>query len=126
FLTVRTTYYSTDAGHWYAVFMPLVVLAVPLYDFTSVVLIRHAQGRSPFVGDLQHFSHRLADRGLSRRAAVLVIHGLTAVTGISGIALGSLHPWQAALVGVQVVLILILLALFERAAPPRAPGAPNH
>jgi UDP-GlcNAc:undecaprenyl-phosphate GlcNAc-1-phosphate transferase len=130
FLTIRTTFYTTDAGNWYAVFMPLVVLAIPLYDFASVVLLRLSQGRSPFVGDLQHFSHRLADRGLSRRSVVVVIHGLTAITGISGIALGSLRPWQAALVGLQTALTLLILALFERAAsrgvPPPPPAAPNH
>jgi UDP-GlcNAc:undecaprenyl-phosphate/decaprenyl-phosphate GlcNAc-1-phosphate transferase len=62
FLTVRTTYFGgapapgDGAGGWYGVLMPLVVLAVPLYDFLSVVLIRLSQGRSPFVGDLQHLS----------------------------------------------------------------------
>jgi UDP-GlcNAc:undecaprenyl-phosphate/decaprenyl-phosphate GlcNAc-1-phosphate transferase len=128
FLTVRTTYYDPDAAlrapgtlsetfattqAWYAFFMPLVVLAVPIYDFVSVVSIRLAQGKSPFVGDMQHLSHRLTNLGLSRRAAVLVIYGLTAVTGISGISLGSLRPWQAALVGVQTILILGVIALFE-------------
>lgn len=125
FLTVRTTYYSPDAaGGWYAVLMPLVVLAVPLYDFASVVLIRLSQGRSPFVGDLQHLSHRLARRGLSRRAAVLVIYGLTGITALGGVALGSLQPWQAALVGGQTFLTLLVLALFEyRAASPSASPA---
>jgi UDP-GlcNAc:undecaprenyl-phosphate GlcNAc-1-phosphate transferase len=125
FLTVRTTYYGRAgeapvppgagfaSGAWYGVFMPLVVLAVPLYDFVSVVLIRLSQGRSPFVGDRQHLSHRLVQHGLSVPAAVAVIYGLTAVTGISGIALGSLQPWQAVLVGVQTILILLVAALFE-------------
>jgi UDP-GlcNAc:undecaprenyl-phosphate GlcNAc-1-phosphate transferase len=128
FLTVRTTYYVDPAipatvpttvrmsvSPWYALFMPLVVLAVPIYDFVSVVSIRLAQGKSPFVGDMQHLSHRLVSLGLSRRSAVLVIYGLTAITGISGIALGSLRPWQAALVGVQTMVILGVIALFEYA-----------
>lgn len=124
FLTVRTTYYGRVApdlprtqelasGAWYGVFMPLVVLAVPLYDFASVVLIRLSQGRSPFVGDQQHLSHRLVQHGLSKASAVAVIYGLTAITGVSGIALGSLLPWQAVLVGVQTALILLVAALFE-------------
>jgi len=79
------------------------------------VVIRLSQGRSPFVGDLQHFSHRLVRLGLSKRAAVCVIYGFTAVTGVAGISLGSLAPWQAILVGVQVLLILLVLAVFERA-----------
>lgn len=118
FLTTRTTYVPGDAAqtwHWYGVLMPLVVLAIPLYDFVSVVVIRLSQGRSPFVGDLQHFSHRLVRIGLSKRDAVCVIYGFTAVTGVAGIALGSLAPWQAVLVGVQVLLILLVLAVFERA-----------
>ena len=122
FLTTRTTYVVADASPelaapsaWYGVFMPLVVLAVPIYDFISVVTIRLSQGRSPFVGDMQHLSHRLLKLGLSRAAAVAVIWGLTAATGISGIALASLAPWQAILVGVQTVLILMVIALFEYA-----------
>jgi UDP-GlcNAc:undecaprenyl-phosphate GlcNAc-1-phosphate transferase len=86
--------------------MPLIVLAVPLYDMTTVSLIRLRQGRSPMVGDMQHLSHRLVKRGLSKRAAVGVICGMTAATGIAGIALGSLEPWQAVLVGVQTALLL--------------------
>ena len=48
FLTARTTYMQDSAvtSHWYAVLMPLVVLAIPLYDFVSVVLIRLSQGRT--------------------------------------------------------------------------------
>jgi UDP-GlcNAc:undecaprenyl-phosphate/decaprenyl-phosphate GlcNAc-1-phosphate transferase len=119
FLTVRVTYYEGPdgplGGGWYAVFMPLVVLAVPIYDFVSVVSIRISQGKSPFVGDMQHLSHRLVNLGLSRRAAVLVIYGLTVATGISGIVLGSLRPWQAVLVGIQIIVLLGVIALFEYA-----------
>ena len=121
-LTARTTFYNPEQTDyalgtaWYGVFMPVIVLAIPLYDFTTVTLIRLKQGRSPFVGDQQHFSHRLVQRGLSRRGAVLVIWGATAVTGISGIALGRLQPWQAVLVGVQTIVVLAVIAVFEHAS----------
>jgi UDP-GlcNAc:undecaprenyl-phosphate GlcNAc-1-phosphate transferase len=119
FLTVQTTYYGDEnglalAGGWYGVFMPLVVLAVPLYDFASVMLIRISQGRSPLVGDTQHFSHRLVERGLSKRGAVTIVWGVTACTAIGGISLGSLDPWQAILVGVQTLLLLGIIAVFEK------------
>lgn len=123
-LTARTTYYDGSqmdyplGGGWYAVFMPVIVLAIPLYDFASVTLIRLRQGRSPFVGDQQHFSHRLVQRGLSKRGAVVVIWAATAVTGIGGISLGSLQGWQAALVGVQTLLVLGVIALLEHASRP--------
>tara|TARA_R110000782_G_scaffold54637_9_gene115519 strand:+ start:7174 stop:8307 length:1134 start_codon:yes stop_codon:yes gene_type:complete len=115
FTTTRTTYLGSDGGvsAWYAVLMPLVVLAVPLYDMASVTAIRLSQGRSPFVGDLQHFSHRLVRRGLSRRAAVAVIVGLTGATGISGLLLTRAAPWQAFAIAGQVGLVLGVLAVFE-------------
>lgn len=136
FLTVRATYtddaVSTAAGGWFALLTPLVVLAVPLYDMISVCVIRLRQGRSPFVGDLSHFSHRLVNRGLSRRAAVLVIYGCTLVTGLGGVMLGSLQPWQALVVGLQTLAICGLIALFEwrsgvveRRADPHC-AAPMH
>lgn len=116
FTTTRTTYLGDAgpaAGAWYAVLMPLVVLAVPLYDMASVTAIRLSQGRSPFVGDLQHFSHRLVRRGLTPRAAVAVIVGLTGATGISGLLLTRATPWQAFAIAGQVGLVLGVLAVFE-------------
>jgi UDP-GlcNAc:undecaprenyl-phosphate GlcNAc-1-phosphate transferase len=121
-LTARTTYFDPSqpdyalGGGWYGVFMPVIVLAIPLYDFVSVSLLRLKQGKSPFVGDQQHFSHRLVQRGLSKRGAVIVIWGATAVTGIGGIALGSLKGWQALLVGAQTLLVLMIIALLEHAS----------
>jgi len=115
FLTVRTTYFGdTQETRWYGIFMPIIVLAIPLYDLVAVTVIRIRQGRSPFVGDQQHFSHRLVQSGLSKEAAVLVICGCSMATGISGISLGQVQGWQALLIGVQTVLILAALATFER------------
>lgn len=120
-LTARTTYFDPDrperllSGEWYGVFMPLTVLAVPLYDFASVTFLRLRQGKSPFVGDQQHFSHRLVQRGLSRRGAVLFIWSVALVCGLGGISLGSLQPWQAVMVGAQTVLLLGMLAGLEYA-----------
>ncbi|VAX42675.1 Undecaprenyl-phosphate alpha-N-acetylglucosaminyl 1-phosphate transferase [hydrothermal vent metagenome] len=121
FLTVRTTYYDPGAaGGWYGVFMPLAVLAVPLYDFTSVTIVRLRQGKNPFQGDQQHLSHRLVKRGLTKPAAVGLLWSLTAITGISGIILGSLEPWQAILVGLQIIIALLALAFAEHATSPGA------
>ncbi len=127
FCSVRLTYASIPAQRvadaaWWGLFTPLVVLAVPLYDLTSVTLIRLAQGRSPFRGDTQHFSHRLVRRGLSRPAAVAVICACTLATGLGGVLLGRVPAWAAALIVVQTLLILLVLALLERGSVPRNPA----
>ncbi len=116
FLTVRTTYVDPvlGTGGLHAALMPLVVLAVPLYDLVSVVAVRLSQGKSPMVGDLQHLSHRLVKRGLSRPGAVGLIIGLTGATGIAGMLLAQADARGAWLIGVQTGLLLVLLAAFER------------
>lgn len=116
FLTTRTTYIANDSassGAWYGVLMPLAVLAVPLYDMLSVIIIRLSQGKSPFVGDLQHFSHRMRDRGISGRSTVLLIYGLTGATGCAGLLLARVQAWMAVVLGVQIVILLATLAYFE-------------
>ncbi|HZW06271.1 MAG TPA: MraY family glycosyltransferase [Phycisphaerales bacterium] len=127
-MAVRITYaridgVPADGDRWHAVLTPLVVLAVPLYDMLGVTFLRLKQGKSPFVGDLQHLSHRLhfggiagpasAQSGLTRRDTVLVICGLTAITAMGGIVLPSLLPWQAAIVFAQTVAALALLGIWE-------------
>ncbi|MBI1367649.1 MAG: hypothetical protein GC162_03245 [Planctomycetes bacterium] len=112
---VRVTYYDPQLGSaWWAVFTPAIVLAIPLYDFLSVTILRIAQGKSPFVGDTQHFSHRLVRKGLTRPAAVMVVWACTLATGLGGVMIGRVASWQAALIVAQTAAILLVLALLER------------
>ena len=96
--------------------MPLMVLAVPLYDFTSVTLIRIGQGKSPMVGDQQHFSHRLVELGLRTKGAVLTVHLATLTTGLAALLLYRVHDWPGAiLILALVVCILAIIAILETA-----------
>ena len=67
---------------WYGVLAPLVILAVPLYDSVIVTLLRLSQGKSPMVGDHQHFSHRLVMRALGEERSAA--HRLVAAYSASG------------------------------------------
>lgn len=128
FCSVRVTYTELSADplaapHWWAVLTPLVVLAIPLYDLASVTLIRLSQGKSPFVGDTQHFSHRLVQRGLTRPAAVVVIYACTLAAGLGGVLLTQVdRAWQAGLIAGQTGAVLIMLALLERGTNRRGDG----
>ncbi len=112
--TCLTTYFqpgriSIAAG----VLTPVVLMAVPIYDMLSVIILRLRQGQSPLVGDRQHFSHRLVQRGMSPTAAVLTIYLCTAGTAIGATLLPHTNDIGAWLVGVQTVLILLIIALLE-------------
>ena len=81
--TVAGTYYRYGEGQSkLGVLAPLLVMAVPLYDACSVVLIRLREGRSPFEADRRHFSHRLVDCGLTPTQAVRTIHLMTLCGGL--------------------------------------------
>lgn len=113
-LTLKTTYYNqAQSGRWYSVFLPLVVMAVPLYDFISVTCLRISQGKSPFVGDMQHFSHRLKRHGLSDTQTVLTLYLATLATGLGATFLYQVSSAGAILIFVQTFLILTIIAVFE-------------
>ncbi|MFZ2148971.1 MAG: hypothetical protein WAV28_17310, partial [Sedimentisphaerales bacterium] len=100
-------------GQWYPVLMPLVVMAVPLYDFISVTLLRLSQGKSPFIGDTQHFSHRLKKRGLTDTQTVLTLYLATLCTGLGATFLYQVNLAGAILIFTQTFMILAIIAIFE-------------
>ncbi len=114
-LTIRTTYYheGLSSGQWYPVLMPLIAMAVPLYDFTSVTILRISQGKSPFVGDTQHFSHRMKRRGLSDTQTVLTLYLATLCTGLGAVFLYQVNRVGAVLIFAQTLMILVIIAIFE-------------
>jgi UDP-GlcNAc:undecaprenyl-phosphate GlcNAc-1-phosphate transferase len=108
--------------------MPVLVLAVPLLDTATVMVIRIREGRPIYVGDRRHLSHRLVDLGLSKKAAVLVIYLLTFCLGLGAVSLADASRTETALILLQsaafVALILILM-FFERRSPDDSlPGTP--
>lgn len=112
-LTVTGTFYERT-GSRHVMLAPLCVMAVPLYDFCTVIFIRLKQGRSPFHGDKSHFSHRLVELGLRPAHAVLTIHLTTAMTGTAALLLYQVPDWNGAgLVVSLIFMVLSIIAILE-------------
>jgi UDP-GlcNAc:undecaprenyl-phosphate/decaprenyl-phosphate GlcNAc-1-phosphate transferase len=114
--TVVGTFTHDEPGSAYSpygVLTPLLVMAVPLYDMTSVVLIRLSEGRSPFVGDRRHFSHRLVARGLTSSHAVLTIDLVTLASGLGALLLHRLEGMGALVVLAQTACLIGVVAILE-------------
>ncbi|MEO1535531.1 MAG: hypothetical protein AAFS11_08220, partial [Planctomycetota bacterium] len=75
------------------------------------------QGRSPFVGDLQHLSHRFEGRGLSRPRVSIAVWTLAFIACLGAVVATEGSPTQSVLVGLQTLAALSLLALVERSVP---------
>ena len=116
-LTLRTTYYhEVQSGQWYPIFLPVIVMAVPLYDFISVTLLRISKGKSPFIGDTQHFSHRLKKHGLTDTQTILTLYLATLCTGLGATFLYQVNLAGAILIFTQTFMILAIIAIFESTA----------
>jgi UDP-GlcNAc:undecaprenyl-phosphate GlcNAc-1-phosphate transferase len=111
-MTILATF-STPGGPRHAVLIPVCVLAVPLYDTLSVILIRLRAGRSIFEGDTNHFSHRLVALGMSRVQAVLTIYLTTAACGLAALALPQVNAWGAAAIALAIACLLCVIAILE-------------
>jgi UDP-GlcNAc:undecaprenyl-phosphate GlcNAc-1-phosphate transferase len=127
--TVVGTFYEPDpettSTSRHVILAPLLILAIPLYDFTSVMVIRLARRQSLFKADKNHFSHRLVDLGLSRRNAVLTVHLITLMTGLGGVLLFHVDNWMAALLIVALITcILAVIAILETVARPTPAETP--
>jgi UDP-GlcNAc:undecaprenyl-phosphate GlcNAc-1-phosphate transferase len=64
-----------------ALAIPLLLMAVPILDTTTVVISRLSRGISPFTGGRDHLSHRLMRKGLGRKTTAYVLWAMVAAFG---------------------------------------------
>ena len=69
---------DTDAL-WKSLATPILLLAVPIFDTTTVVISRIRRGVSPLQGGHDHLSHRLMGKGMPRKRTVILLWGISAL-----------------------------------------------
>jgi len=113
--TILTTYYQEQSPDQLrtAVFIPLIIMAIPLYDFFSVIAVRLRESKSRFVGDHRHFSHRLLQRGLRVRDVVLTIYLACGATAVGAIVLQQVAWPYAMLIFLQTLCIVAIIGILE-------------
>jgi UDP-GlcNAc:undecaprenyl-phosphate GlcNAc-1-phosphate transferase len=99
-----------------ALIFPLIVLAVPFLDTTFVVLKRMKYRKPVYMGDQEHFHHRLDRIGFSTRRTVLYLYAWTLMLAGLAIALrfvpysdngGTLNlPWAAVMAGLGLLVLI--------------------
>jgi len=113
-LLASYTGYHSEKRH--AILAPLLVMVVPLYDMTTVILIRLRAGKSPFAADKNHFSHRLVDLGLTKPQAVLTVYLTTATCGLGALLLHEVDRTGAVLIVLLIGCVLGIVAILETTA----------
>jgi UDP-GlcNAc:undecaprenyl-phosphate/decaprenyl-phosphate GlcNAc-1-phosphate transferase len=121
--TAIGTHQTQSAGT--AILIPILVLGIPIGDTLLSMGRRALRGVPMFGADRGHIHHRLLDRGLSQRQAVLVLYAFTAFLGLGAIALTltSVSSSAAALViGVLVAVVYLFLRMLGFFDLRRAPA----
>lgn len=99
-----------------AVLGPLLVLGLPIFDTALVTIARRLEGRPVGAGGRDHTSHRLAARGLSERATVVVLYAIAAGLALLGLLSDALGLVFLPLAGL-VVVGLAVFGIFLLVAP---------
>ncbi len=104
-LSIMYSMKSTDIK----MYVPLLVLAVPIIDITFSSLRRILKGTSPFVADASHIHHRLLNLGLSQNKAVLVLVAFSIFTGWLATNIAASDTTKYFLYAVIISIIMIIL-----------------
>ena len=99
-----------------ALVLPLVLLAVPIFD-TGVVVARRVRNRTAFYRpDREHFHHRLAALGFSQRRTVLYLYAWSGILALFALALVFVPARENNVIQPGWLAVLVLFALVALAA----------
>ena len=110
-----------------ALFVPLLVLGVPVFDTTLVTWQRLRHGRSPFQGGRDHASHRLVWVGIPVPVAVCLLYAATLALGWLALILARLDTTSGLLlvgftltIGTFLLVLLSAVPVYENSRQRRA------
>lgn len=101
----------------FSMLIPILVLAVPIFDTAFAILRRLIAGKSPFEADRMHLHHRIMDRGISHKKTTCMIYGISLVLGIISVLSMKIDisavPYVFGLTVIVFVLLLWKLGLIR-------------
>jgi UDP-GlcNAc:undecaprenyl-phosphate GlcNAc-1-phosphate transferase len=105
-LTIRLDPESTS--NWKALFIPVLLLAVPILDTCIAVFSRLQRGISPLQGGQDHLSHRLVRKGMQRKSAAITLWVLSVIFCLFAV---SIYLWSET-IGTPLIIVASSFWLF--------------
>jgi UDP-GlcNAc:undecaprenyl-phosphate GlcNAc-1-phosphate transferase len=110
-------YVTNASSSYFPILMPVLLLAVPIIDTTTVVVIRLRERRPIYVGDARHLSHTLVGRGFSQRGAVLLIYLISLCFGLAALPLRDATLSETFIVLIQSACFVAVIILLMFSGP---------
>lgn len=90
-----------------AIFAPILILTIPIYETTFVSIIRMKKGRNPFLGSKDHFPLRLEKLGFTRKQILIFIYILSFVFGTFAYIIVNINETLS-----YIIFSIVMIVLF--------------
>jgi UDP-GlcNAc:undecaprenyl-phosphate GlcNAc-1-phosphate transferase len=88
-----------------ALFIPLVVFGIPIFDTVSALIRRYATKRRIREADSRHIHHQLLRAGLTQRQAVWILYWITIVLSVVAFSFTAMLDQYAAVIVIVIGLL---------------------
>lgn len=92
----------------FVIVLPIIVLGLPIFDTISAIVRRIIKGRSiksVFQADKGHLHHKLIEKGLTQKEAVLFLYGISVACGMFAVILFESDIWKAISFALMVIAV---------------------
>lgn len=121
-VAIRLRFAQAPTVSW---MVPLIVMALPVFDATLVTVSRLRRGKNPLTTPgKDHTSHRITMHGFTRREAVLILYIACFVLGLVAILVSQFTEAAALLLGLLPAGAGLFMLWFMEFGPWRLPIAP--
>ena len=94
----------------FTMLVPILILAVPIFDTAFAIIRRLLAGKSPFVADNLHLHHRIMNRGYTHKQTTFIIYGISILLGVVAITSTQMSDSHAVMTFAGTVAALIISA----------------
>ncbi len=95
----------------FVVVLPIIVLGLPIFDTLSAIIRRLIKGKSlkaVLQADKGHLHHKLIEKGLTQKEAVLLLYGISVACGMFAVILFESDIWKAISFALMVIAVVCI------------------
>lgn len=95
----------------FVIVLPIIVLGLPIFDTLSAIVRRLIKGKSikaVIQPDKGHLHHKLIEKGLTQKEAVLTLYGISVACGMFAVILFESDIWKALSFGLMVIAVIAI------------------
>ncbi|WP_084295735.1 glycosyltransferase family 4 protein [Desulfitibacter alkalitolerans] len=107
-LSVLAVVGLTKSATIISVFIPVVILGIPIFDTMYAIIRRFLNGTPIFQADKEHLHHQLLNMGLTHKQTVLIIYVVNLCLGSSAVLMSLMAPPQAVVILIGLTVIMLL------------------